>query len=241
MNPALEAPLFGGALVTGLLGAGHCIGMCGGLVAALSLASGRRGGALFHVLYNVGRTTTYVALGAAFGLIGGAFDAAALKGAGRYVLLGGDLFVILVGLGSAVGWQRLNMMRLDLFGHRATHLVQRPLRGLRDLPPGLAAYPMGVLMGFLPCGFLYAVLMSSALSGSAGGAAWVMLGFGLGTAPSLLVVGGATHLLSARARSSLVRIAGLAVALMGGFNLWRHLVKLGLVAAGMASGVPAGH
>ncbi|RMF69040.1 MAG: sulfite exporter TauE/SafE family protein, partial [Alphaproteobacteria bacterium] len=59
------------AFVTGLLGSGHCIGMCGGLVTALSVTeTGRRGGWPFQLLYHLGRTMTYVGLGALIGWLG---------------------------------------------------------------------------------------------------------------------------------------------------------------------------
>ena len=90
-------PLVSGALVTGLLGSGHCIGMCGGLVAALGLSGGRRAGLTYHVLYNLGRISTYALLGYFVGWLGLAVaQPGALRGAGRVLMLGADLFVLLV-------------------------------------------------------------------------------------------------------------------------------------------------
>lgn len=223
MNPTL----FVGALVTGLLGAGHCIGMCGGIVSALSLGGSRHRGFGFHVLYNLGRLVTYVLIGFAVGALGQAFERGHLAAAGRYLLVGGDLFVVAVGLGTFAMVGRLNVMRLEL--RLPIGWMVRSVRGLERLPTGLVALPTGMLMGLLPCGFLYAVAVNAALSGSAVAGAWVMFGFALGTAPSLLFVGGLSHLVGTRARERFVRLAGLLVAAMGAVNLWRHLHMLGLV------------
>ena len=92
------------AFITGLMGAGHCIGMCGGLVGALSLSeAGQKGGWRFHLLYNIGRITTYTFIGAVVGWLGSAMAYTdQFKMITRSLLLASDLFVILIGLGTAV-------------------------------------------------------------------------------------------------------------------------------------------
>lgn len=83
-------------------------------------------------------------------------------------------------------------------------------------------------MGLIPCGFLDALLLKAALTAKPAGGALVMLGFGLGIVPSLLLFDAASRILGARARGWMVRGASLAVALMGCLNLWRHLVAGGV-------------
>ena len=69
----MTEPLYSMAFTTGLLGSGHCIGMCGGIVAALSISGeGQRGGLLFHILYNLGRILTYTLIGLMVGWLGSA-------------------------------------------------------------------------------------------------------------------------------------------------------------------------
>ena len=64
-------PVYSIVFSTALLGSGHCIGMCGPIVAALSLAKpGREQGLFFHIFYNAGRLTTYVCIGIVAGWIG---------------------------------------------------------------------------------------------------------------------------------------------------------------------------
>jgi sulfite exporter TauE/SafE len=220
-------PVVSMALVTGLLGSGHCIGMCGGLVAALAMsAEGRRGGIPFHLLYHVGRITTYTLIGAGVGWLGSAMALTdSFRGITRGLLIGSDLFVILLGLGTAGLFARLNLNRLEFPG--PVKAMTRALAGLRKLPPALAALPLGLLMGWLPCGFLYAMVITAAQSSHPLTGAGIMLAFGIGTAPALLGFSGAAHWLSARARNWMLRGAGLLVAVIGLMHLIKHLHMLG--------------
>lgn len=217
------------AFVTGLLGTGHCIGMCGGLIGALSLSeAGKKGGWFFHLLYHAGRLTTYTFIGALVGWLGSALAYTdQFRMVTRSLLVGSDLFVILVGLGTAGAFTWINASKLDFPGpmRAMTAAVNR----LRHLPPALAALPLGLLFGFIPCGYLYAVAITAAQSTSVATGALMLLAFGLGTAPSLLLLGGSAHWLSGRARIWMLRIAGLVVAAMGVVNLFRHLRMMGLL------------
>jgi sulfite exporter TauE/SafE len=217
------------AFITGLMGAGHCIGMCGGLVGALSLSeAGKKGGWLFHLLYNLGRITTYTFIGAVVGWLGSAMAYTdQFRMLTRSLLLASDLFIILVGLGTAGMFTWLNASSLDFPG--PMQAMTSVLHGLRKLPPALAALPLGLLFGFIPCGYLYAVAITAAQSADASTGALMLMAFGLGTAPSLLIFGGATQWLSGRARTWMLRIAGLLVSGMGIINLLRHLRIMGLI------------
>lgn len=220
-------PLFSMALVTGLLGSGHCIGMCGGLVTALSLSgSGRRGGLTFHILYNTGRLATYALIGLLAGRLGSAVAYTdAFDGISRALLLASDLLVILLGLGTAGLYARFTLQRLEFPG--PVRAMTTAVRSLHALPPALSALPLGLLFGFLPCGFLYAVAISAAQSADPLQGALVLLAFGLGTAPALILFGKAAQWLGARARTRLLQGAGIMVAAMGAYNLFRHLRMMG--------------
>jgi len=215
------------AFVTGLLGTGHCIGMCGGLVSALSLSeAGRQGGWFFHLLYNLGRISTYTFIGAVVGWLGSALAYTdRFKMVTRSLLIGSDVFVILVGLGTAGLFAWLNVSKLDFPGPMKAMTVA--VVGLRRLPPAISALPLGLLFGFIPCGYLYAVAITAAQSASVATGALMLFAFGLGTAPSLLLFGGAAHWLSGRARTWMLRLAGLVVAGMGVINLIKHMRMMG--------------
>jgi len=222
----MNEPLITMALLTGLLGSGHCIGMCGGLVAALSLSeTGKRGGVFFQLLYNIGRITTYTGIGWLVGWLGSAFAYAnTLAGVTRALLIGSDLFVIALGLGSAglFSFLKVNVMQLEFPGpvQKITGIVAK----LKRHPPALSALPLGLIMGFLPCGFLYAMIIAAGQSASAPNGSLMMLSFGLGTLPALFLFGSTAGWLTAKMRSLMLRWAGIMVALMGAYNLYRHLV-----------------
>ncbi len=226
----MSGSLISMAFITGLMGSGHCIGMCGGLVGALSLSeAGQKGGWQFHLLYNVGRITTYTFIGAVVGWLGSAMAYTdQFKVVTRSLLLASDFFVILIGLGTAGLFSWLNASKLDFPG--PMQAMTLAVHGLRKLPPALAALPLGLLFGFIPCGYLYAVAITAAQSAEVTTGALMLLAFGLGTAPSLLIFGSATHWLSGRARVWMMRIAGLLVAGMGIINLVKHLRLMGWLA-----------
>jgi sulfite exporter TauE/SafE len=213
------------AFLAGLAGSFHCVGMCGGVVAALAMT---RGGHPFasrlgsQLCYNLGRLTTYTLLGALAGLIGSSLDFGALKAVSSWFFIGANLFVIAVGLSSALGLSRLNLSALE--GRGARYLAA-PLRRALSGNSSLAALPLGLLLGFLPCGLVYAPLMAAAASGAPGRGAATMAALGLGTLPVLLLAGTASSAVSGALRSAMLRLAGLAVALMGAAGLWRALAR----------------
>lgn len=222
-------PLYTLAFTTALLGSGHCIGMCGGLVTALGLsADGRKAGLGFHLLYNLGRTLTYTLLGMTVGWVGSALAyKEILHGVTRYLLIGSDLLVILAGLGTAGAFTWLNLTKLEFSGPFDGMI--RTTRALRHWPPALSALPLGILFGFLPCGFLYAMILTAGQSADPAQGSLIMLAFGLGTIPALFFVGGAAHILTAGKRMWMFRIAGILVAVMGSYNLYRHLRMFGIL------------
>jgi uncharacterized protein len=216
-------PLITMALVAGFLGSGHCIGMCGGIVAALSLSGdGRRGGLPFHLLYNIGRMGTYSLIGLLVGWLGSAIVyTESFRVGARVVLVGSDLLIIALGFGAAGLLPGLNFMRLEFPG--PLQVLTVAVRRMRELPPALAALPLGLLFGFLPCGFLYAMAITAAQSADPLHGALILAAFSLGTLPALFLFGSAAHLLGVRARTWMLRGAGMVIALMGVYNLVRHV------------------
>ena len=209
--------LFASGLVGGV---GHCIGMCGPVVAAFS-ANRAEGGAIRPQLpYHLGRVTTYSVLGGIAGFAGSFLDVAAVIAPyQRAVLTATGVLIALAGLvlggwlpgGSAAG-------RIALPGFLA-----KACRVLGGEGSAGAHFPLGLVLGFLPCGLVYAALLAAAREGMeaadhAGGffrGLLVMALFGAGTVPALLVVGKAAGVLSARARIGLSRLSAALVAVAG--------------------------
>lgn len=205
------------AFLAGLLGGAHCVGMCGGIVAAMSLQGGKRQPLPFHLGYNLGRLASYTLAGTLAGLVGSAaFLSERLLPVqtGLYILAQAVLILMglyLAGLSRAVLW-------LENAGGGLWRRLQ-PVFGrllpIRDFPGALAA---GAVWGWLPCGLVYSVLVTALASGGAASGALLMLAFGLGTLPNLLAMGWAAERLRALAANRAVKlIAGLSVA---GFGVW---------------------
>lgn len=168
----------------GLLGGGHCLGMCGGIVGALSLSAGSRNERLIRMLcYNAGRLTSYTFLGC---LVGWGGDAVFGNQLVWPRLLAGGL-LILMGLYLADLWRALTW--LERAGAVLWRRVQPLGNRLLPLRYHWQALPLGMVWGFLPCGLVYTGLAFAAAQGSANSGALVMLAFGLGTLPAVLLGG----------------------------------------------------
>jgi len=215
------------AFSAGLAGSGHCLGMCGGMVTALSLSSAGRSATerfLCNLLYHVGRITTYAILGLIAGLVAQAGMVELLRPYLQWLFLLANIFVAAVGAFTAIGMQTLGISSLD--GSGGAFMKRQFLRLSRSsfLPSALLS---GLLMGLLPCGLVYGVLIAAATSASALKGGGMMLAFGFGTVPLLLAYGQASSSLTALGRGSFQRCMGAIVALLGSVGVWKALVTLG--------------
>lgn len=209
-------PLLVSALILGLLGGGHCLGMCGGLMGALTLAipPEQRGKRLRLLLaYNFGRILSYTLAGLLLGLAGWALAGSPLV-TGLRVVAG--LLLITMGLYLAGWWSGLT--RIESLGRGLWRYVQpltRRFMPVKSLPHALI---LGGLWGWLPCGLVYSTLLWSASQGNAFNSALLMLFFGLGTLPVLIATGLAAERLSHIMRNRGIRMAGGLLVIL--FGLW---------------------
>lgn len=220
--------------VTGLVGgASHCSGMCGPFV--LSQVAARMesvplsrmsewhrlsGAALAP--YHLGRATTYAALGAV-----AAGAAGLLSGGGAFRLVAGLLLGVaaLVMLGMAV--PRLKGLIAGNSGESWwSRSLGRWARPLFAAPTGPRGWLLGVALGFIPCGLLYAALAAAAASGDPLAGAFAMVAFAAGTVPALFAVGVIGHFAVGRWRGPVLRWAPLLLVMnagMLGFMAWQML------------------
>ena len=212
--------------LVGLLGGTHCVGMCGGIVGALSM--GAPGRWSMHLAYNVGRILSYGLAGAIAGAVG-----AASLGLGSQVPMRLALYLVANLMLIALGLYLLGVTQALAFTERAGQLLwqrQQPLTR-RFLPARTVAqaFPLGMLWGWLPCGLVYSALATAMCSGSAVSGGLCMLAFGLGTLPNLLLAGIVLARLNEFVRRPAVRIAsGLLVLGFGLYGLlgWWRLATL---------------
>jgi len=237
-----EALLTG--FLLGLFGSGHCLGMCGGIGAALGTAASRWP---LTLAYHAGRIGSYAALGAMIGWLV-AVGAGALQPLLPVIgaLLRSIAALLVIAMGLYVGGWWLGLTRIEAIGARLWRHVAPLTRKLLP-PPNLgAALLLGALWGLLPCGLIYSSLAWAAASGDAGDGALRMAAFGLGTLPAMAAVTfGGQQLQQKLQRPLLRKIAGVVLIGMGLFALlqpWLHAHgDHASHAASTGSEMPTGH
>jgi uncharacterized protein len=236
----IEYPLI---FLAGVAGSWHCVGMCGGFACALgSDPRGRAATLGRQLIYNLGRVTTYCFIGGlvgflAAGLCTSGADAPPTSGAQRILAIASGLLMVFIGL-QFLGWFRrfAGPPGLGLGGQ----FLVRSLRDLLRAPGPAAPLAFGVFNGFLPCPLVYAFAAQAAGSGGALPGLLVMLAFGLGTFPAMLLMGGLGEwlrrggrtpsghgLLHLRWRQRGVAFAGAFIVLLGLITFARGVVPMG--------------
>ena len=183
------------AFATGLLGSIHCVGMCGGIVGALSMTAApevhvlRRAHKISYLplAYNLGRISSYSFAGlVAGGLSQTVLDVTAVHNLLRVGSVIAGFFLIGLGLYFAGVWQ--SMAPLERMGARLWRHIEP--YGRRFLPARHAhhAFALGLVWGWLPCGMVYTALAGALATGSTIHGGLVMLAFGAGTLPMMLAL-----------------------------------------------------
>ncbi|MGP4842671.1 sulfite exporter TauE/SafE family protein [Marinobacter sp. 1Y8] len=209
-----------GAFMIGLLGSAHCLGMCGGISASLSMAvpvgqNFRARQSLMLFGFNAGRIASYMLIATLIALVSTrAVDAWAQLGTALRTLAG--LLLILMGLAMGQWWQGIRYIERvgGPLWRRLAPLTQR----LMPVQRPSQALMLGMLWGWLPCGLIYSTLGWAALQPTVPAAALTMLFFGLGTLPSMLATGyAAASLQRLKANRHFRQVTGV---LLIAFGLW---------------------
>ncbi|MCR4303993.1 MAG: sulfite exporter TauE/SafE family protein [Gallionella sp.] len=214
--------------IVGLLGGVHCFGMCGSIVGILTAQLPKDGARWpFHLAYNSGRIVSYTLAGLLVGAIGQAGLLLRDVVPVQHLLFAlSSLMLIALGLYLAGIWGMVR--RIEKAGSVLWRLIQPLTRPLFPVTSPARAFLLGTLWGWLPCGLVYSVLVTALASGHAQSGALIMLAFGLGTLPNLLVMGMFWERCQHWVRSPGVRLfAGLIVAAFGVYGL----IKVGYVFA----------
>ena len=126
----------------------------------------------------------------------------------------GGILIVLVGLQIAFDWRLLKPLeKMGATIWTRISPLARQLVPVTSLPRALG---LGLLWGWLPCGLVYSVLLIAATSGNASEGALIMISFGLGTLPAMLVTGmGAARLAQVMRRKSARMGLGLLIVALG--------------------------
>ncbi len=203
MNPVFDLSTLLTAFFVGLLGSGHCFGMCGGIAAGLGSLpvrsesrSGKGQYTLSATLFNVGRILSYASLGLISAwILASVGQVLNVPLWGMILRLLTALMVFLIGLQFLSGWNTLD--GIERAGAKVwKHVLPLAVRA-SSLPGGTGRLLLGLCWGLLPCGLVYSVLLTASAAGSPVSGAIVMLAFGMGTLPSMLGMSLATPWLAA--------------------------------------------
>ncbi len=206
------------AIVLGLMGSFHCVGMCGPIVLALPLHGNTIGQKIYGgLLYNLGRTVTYTLMGAIFGLLG------------QGLRLVGFQQVVSVLMGSAMVISVLfpsifrNQYNLSSSTYKPIARLKKTLAGLFSVRSFQSLLFIGLLNGLLPCGLVYISIAGAIATGGITNGMIYMFLFGLGTLPMLLALGVAGNLVSTRIRNRINKLIPIMVIIVGLFFILRGL------------------
>lgn len=214
--------------VSGFLGGfGHCIGMCGPVVAAHALnSSGPR--LLPHLVYNLGRITTYTIVGGIMGFTG-SFAGVIHPVENFQNILMAAIGALMVCMGLAVGgWLPIAAGR----GRCGWGRIGSLIGFVADSGSVGAFFPIGLVLGFIPCGMSYTAFIAAAGAGVRAGSpvegflrgALMLLLFGLGTAPALLLLGKIVSVLGQSTRLRLYRASSIAMIAAGAIFFYRAVM-----------------
>ncbi|VUD52354.1 hypothetical protein TDB9533_01613 [Thalassocella blandensis] len=210
------------AFLVGLLGAGHCFGMCGGITAALSFAIQNEAKKRQILLaYNVGRIFSYGVIGLLAGLLGLGVMKASLQMT-DFPLLRTLAAIMLILMGFYLtGWWKI-LVQLEKLGSSLWKIIQplgQKFMPVRSVPQALV---VGMVWGWLPCGLVYSALVFAAATADPSQSCLVMVAFGIGTFPAVFLGGLAgNRLKTILQQRSVQTISGLALI---AFGIWTAYV-----------------
>lgn len=218
------------AFFVGLFSTVHCIGMCGGIIGALtfSLPEHIRNNR-WHLIpyvtaYNIGRISSYCIAGALAGGFGE--NLAAISPAYGHLALQLFASILMIGIGLYLAGWFPAFVKIEHIGKPIWKKLEPISKKLIPVKSPTHAYLFGLVWGWLPCGLVYTALIWSTSAGSAQEGALLMLAFGAGTLPAVMIAGILTGWFTRLVRSPYIRpLVGLtiiAVALGTGYLALLH-------------------
>lgn len=206
---------------------GHCSGMCGGFIVAYTAKKIRHSDSLLrqnlrHLLYNLGRIIAYCLIGGFSGLLGATVS---MTQTGRGVTL-----VLIALVMFLIGHSLLGKSRFLQWLEARTPFqkqIQGALQTIIHSKSKSSFFQLGLINGFLPCGFVYFFAFTAASTGSVAGGALVMLVFGLATIPVIMALANtATFVQKFNLRNYAAKLAGWVVILYGYWLAYQGYILL---------------
>ena len=208
---------YGLAFMTGIAGAFHCLGMCGSFAGAYFIGHGWKHKLTPHIAYHSVRIFTYMLLGVGGALAGRVLAQAGVVGKGQGILMiAAGLAIIATGLwlGGFLPWRRAQSC-----GKQCNAVHFQDWRRGKYLP--LLA---GLMNGLVPCSLVFSVAIKTLVTDNVLEAGLIMLFFGLGTLPIMLLVTVSGALAGDKIKGIFIPLTGLLVILMGSWTLYEGIV-----------------
>ncbi|SFP37575.1 sulfite exporter TauE/SafE family protein [Hydrogenimonas thermophila] len=211
-----------------LLGAfGHCIGMCGGFVLAYTAAKvdhqwSKTRQIIVHLLYSLGRVTSYMFIGALFGYLGQKVSFNMTTKGTLFISVG--ILMLLIGLSLIGKIKFLNSIESSI---AQSSIFGKLFKAVIHSKSLMSFYFMGVLNGLIPCGLVYFFATAAIVAGSAVKGAIVMGVFGVATIPAMMGVGIFSSIIKgASYRQLILKIAAVVVMLFGLFTAYKGYIMI---------------
>ena len=208
------------AFLIGIAGGVHCVGMCGGIVAALrSVTPSHKPAFPFTLAYNLGRIASYTLAGAITGAMG--------QIARHYIPVASYVLsllsaLMLLALACYLGEWWTGLTHVEALGKGIFKRIQPYSKRFLPFKTPWHALPYGFIWGWLPCGLVYSTLTWALASGTAVDGAAIMFAFGLGTLPTLLAAStGAAYIVSAFQQPKLRQTLAVCMALYAIYLIYR--------------------
>lgn len=207
---------YGLAFMTGLLGSGHCLGMCGGLVSAFFMKLKSRG-PLPYLAYHGARIAIYALVGLVAAALGAVLVATGNIGLAQAVLqIVAGIVVILLGV------DLLGVLPVrNTLGFAPLAWLRRQFLGATQRQPLVGAVIGGAINGLMPCSMTMAMAVQATTAPSVATGVLLMLAFGAGTLPSMLSASYLFGKLGPRLRGWLLKGAALFIVVLGASTLWQ--------------------
>lgn len=211
------------AFMTGLLGSGHCLGMCGALVCGYFIrakqVAGGAAGLFPYLAYHAARVSVYGTIGLLAAALGAALVATGCIGLAQGVLqIGAGFLVVLLGL-ELLGASPLKLT----VGFAPARWLRRQFAGAAQKGAVRGAAIAGLVNGLMPCSMTMAMAVKATTAPSVPEGGLLLLAFGAGTLPSMLLASVLFGRLGPRVRGLLQKGAGVFVIALGLSTLWQGL------------------
>ncbi|MEA3478493.1 MAG: sulfite exporter TauE/SafE family protein [Bacteroidota bacterium] len=205
------------ALILGLLGSFHCVGMCGPIAIALPLKHESWFARITSSLtYNIGRTITYGILGAIFGLLGKGIAVGGLQ-QWASIIIG---VIMILSVLFPVMFRKIN---IESASYKMVGKTKKLFGKMFSIRSYTSLFTIGILNGFLPCGLVYIAIASAIVLGTVEKGVVYMVIFGLGTIPIMLSLSVLGNVVSVRFRKKVSRIIPYFIILIGILFILRGL------------------